>query len=425
MIENDKSTIREFNMPDGNIIKKLTYVMSFVGAGSVLMSAAMGPGTLSSMMIAGSDYGYMLLWIVLLSGVMNGIVAYVGGKAACLSGKNVYEYLGEKINMTFAKVLLSVVLLTWIMVIFSQGSAMLQTVQFLIGTTGPISIIAFIVIEIIAAYVFTHGKNSATKIASVMVTLVSVLFLINLFVVKPGITDVLGGVVPKLPPLSNAIIIAGIIGGSAPGTSAAWYSYGVKDAGWTNPKNLKFIAWDQIYFALLFTVFCIGAYISAAEVLHPAGIQVNSALDAAGALEPIAGSFAKWIFSLGFFGALFTTVGGMCSLFGQGVITLLNMGSDKEYDSSINNSKVKNVIWVGICISILGGFAAKYAMGILVNFLGLLNVGGFVIILALTYFTGSEKHAGKYKNSLITSILCVIITLFNFYSVITYIGKFL
>lgn len=423
-MNNEQTSVREFIMPEGNIFKRMAYIMSFVGAGSVLMSAAMGPGTLTSMLVSGSNYGYMLLWVVLLSGIMNGYVAYIGGKAACLSGKNVYEYFGEKIGVTFSKILLSVVLLTWVMVIFSQGSAMLQIVQFFVGTTGPISIIAFIIVEIIAGYVFSNGKNNVMKIASVMVTIVSVLYLINLFVIKPSIIDTVGGMVPKLPPLSNALIIASIIGGSAPGTSAAWYSYGVKDSGWTNPKNLKFIAWDQIYFALLFTIFSVGAYISAAEILHPAGLQVKNALDAAVALEPVAGSSAKWIFALGFFGALFTTVGGMCSLLAQGFTTLMNLGSSEEYDNSLNNSKVKSIVWVGIALSILGGFAAKYAMGLLVNFLGLLNVGGFVIILLLTYFTGSKKHAGEYKNSLITNILCVLITLFNFYSVITYIIKF-
>lgn len=407
-------------MPKANVFKKMSYIMSFVGAGSILMSAAMGPGTLSSVLTAGANYGYMLLWVVVLSGVMNGMVAYIGGKVACLSGKNVYEYLGEKINPTFSKVLLGVVLCTWFMVIFSQGSAMLNLVQFTIGSTGPISIVAFILIELLAGYVFTQGKNSALKIASIMVTVTSILYLINLIIIKPEASAIVGGMVPKLPPLAQAGIIAGIIGGSAPGTSAAWYSYGVKDNNWTSPKNLKFIAWDQVYFALLFTIFSVGAYISAAAVLNPAGIAVNNSLDAAIALEPIVGSAAKWIFAAGFFGALFTTIGGMSSLASQGISTLFNIEGD-----SLNNTKVKKIIWVGIVVSILGGFAAKYAMGLLINFLGFLNIGGFVIILLLTYFTSSEKHAGEYKNKWYTTLVAAVIVLFNLYAVITYITKFI
>lgn len=416
---NEAPVVREFNMPTGNIFKKLPYIMSFVGAGSVLMSAAMGPGTLTSVITAGADYGYMLLWVVVLSGLMNGGVAYIGGKVAALSGQNVYEYLGEKIHPIFSKILLSIVLITWYMVIFSQGSAMLNLVQFTLGTTGFIAIIGFIIIELLAGYLFTTGKNNALKIASVMVTITSILYLINLFFIKPDPAAIVGGLVPKLPSISEAVIVAGIIGGSAPGTSAAWYSYSVKDNHWVSPKNLKFIAWDQVYFALLFTVFSVGAFMSGAAVLHPAGIPLTDTLSAARALEPLVGSIAKWIFAAGFFGALFTTIGGMSSLASQGLSTLFDLGD------SLNNVKVKRFIWIGITVSILGGFAAKYAMSLLVNFLGLLNIGGLVIILLLTYFTSSKKHAGEYRNKWYTILIGVVIIFFNLYSVVTYIAGFI
>lgn len=419
MKNDDKTIVREFNMPEGSIFKKLAYIMSFVGAGSVLMSAVMGPGTLASVATAGADFGYSLLWIIVLSGIMSGFVAYVGGKVAAVKKVNVFEFISQEISPIFAKVLLAIVLATWYMVIFSQGVAMLDLVKYISGLDGIAALIIFALIVILAGYVFTKGKNNTIKLASAMVTITAVLYLVNLIYVKPDVSSVASGLVPSLPTTASAMVIAAIIGGSSPGTSALWYSFSVKDSRFTSPKNLKYIAWDQIYFTLTFTIFSIGAYLSAAEVLHPAGVEVSSALDAAKSLQPIAGSFAKWVFSVGFFGALFTTIGGMSTIGSYGITSLLNLGE------SLDDKKVKNIVWLGIFVVLLGGLSAGAAMKILVNFIGLLNLGGFVIILTLTYYTSSKKHFGEYRNKWYTTLMCIVITSFNFYSVITYIRRFL
>ncbi len=415
----DDTIVREFNMPEGSIFKRLAYIMSFVGAGSVLMSAVMGPGTLASVATAGADFGYSLLWIIILSGIMSGFVAYVGGKVAAVKKVNVFEFLSQEISPVFAKVLLTVVLITWYMVIFAQGVAMLDLVKYISGLDGMAATIIFILIVVLAGYIFTKGKSSTIKLASAMVTITAVLYLVNIVYVKPDVKSITSGLVPNLPSAASAMVVAAIIGGSSPGTSALWYSFSVKDSKFTSPKNLRFIAWDQIYFTLTFTIFSVGAYLSAAQVLHPAGVEVTSALSAAKSLEPIAGAFAKWVFSAGFFGALFTTIGGMSTIGSYGITSLFDLGE------SLDDKKVKNLVWLGILVVLLGGLVAGAAMKVLVNFIGLLNVGGFIIILILTYYTSSEKFFGEYKNKWYTTLMCIVITLFNFYSVVIYIKRFL
>lgn len=48
MDNNYEGKVRELNMPDKGIVNKIKYLFTFIGAGGMLMSAAMGPGTLSS-----------------------------------------------------------------------------------------------------------------------------------------------------------------------------------------------------------------------------------------------------------------------------------------------------------------------------------------------------------------------------------------
>ena len=94
------------------------------------------------------------------------------------------------------------------------------------------------------------------------------------------------------------------------------------------------------------------------------------------------------------------------------------------WDSLLDNPIVKKLVWLGIATVLIGGFAAEHAMAVLVNFLGLLNVGGFIIITLIVYFTASKKHAGEYANSWGLNLLGLILILAGAYAVSTYIAMF-
>lgn len=413
-----QKNIDEFQLPKGNVFKKLAYILAFVGPASMICSTSMGPGTASSCIQAGSMFGYDLLWVVVLSGIMCGGVAYIGAKTTALSGMNVFDFIKSKIGKIATNILFVVVLCTWMMVIYSQGATMKHLNDLLFGTT--LSPFTFGITLAIIAYLYVSSSNNRIiKIASVMCTIMAVIFFINVFFVKPDFTQLAAGMIPGLPNKEQAIIIAGVIGGSAPGTSAFWYSYSVKNQKWDKPSALSFIKWDQVIFALMFTIFSLGIFLSGAAVLNPAGVQVTSALDAAKAIEPLAGAAGKYIFLLGFWGAVFTTIGGMSTLASYGINSICNISS--------NNSdiKVRRVILVGIVLSLLGGLSGGNAMSLLVNFMGLLNIGGLVIICILTYYTSRKKFAGEYVNKWYTTLMGVVILGFNVYSAWTYIARFL
>ena len=412
--------IDSFQIPEGNFLKRLGYILAFIGPASIITSTAMGPGTATSVVTAGANYGYDLLWVVLLSGLICGGVSYFGGKLTAVTGKNVFEFFREKIGITFSNILFLVVLLTWYMIIFSQGATLKQLNDIMFGQ--QFSPYLFTATLLTIGFIYTSGKNLAIKIASIMCSIMAVIFFINAIYVQPDLTAVARGMVPKIPPLAQAAVIAGIIGGSGPGTSALWYSYGVKDAGWNKIAALKIIKWDQIIFASMFTIFSLGIFLSGAAVLNPAAIKVKSALDAAKAIEPLAGAFGKWVFLLGFWGAVFTTVGGMSMLATYPINGIFNV------EGKLGQGTRRYFVWLGIALAALSGLVpavTKNALPLLVNFMGLLSVGGFVIIGLLTIYTSSEKYMGEYKNKWYQTLLCVIILLFNFYGAIQYVLRFI
>jgi hypothetical protein len=79
---------------------------------------------------------------------------------------------------------------------------------------------------------------------------------------------------------------------------------------------------------------------------------------------------------------------------------------------------------LGIFTSILGGLLAKGSViKLLVNFIGLLNVGGFIIILLITLNLSNKEFTGEYTNKPITTITFWLIVLANFYGVVSYLIK--
>ena len=408
----------EFKIPDGSLIKKMKYIIAFIGPASIITSTAMGAGTASSCVQAGALFGYDLLWVILLSGLMCGGVSFIGAKATSITGMNVFDLIEFKMGKVFAKILFGIVLCTWLMVLYSQGATMKHLNDVLFGE--GLSPYTFTLTILIIGFIYTTGSNNRVlKIASVMCTLMAAIYFINVFYVKPDLGELAKGIIPGIPTAAQAAIVAGVIGGSGPGTSALWNSYSVKAQKWDKPSCISFIAWDQFIFAIIFTIFSLGIFLSGAAVLYPAGIKVTSALDAAKAIEPIAGAAGKYIFALGLWGAVFTTIGGMSTLASYAMNSLLRISENNS------DKKVRRLIYIGIVLTLISGTIKVNVMALLVNFIGLLNIGGFVIILLLTYFTSSEKHAGAYKNKWYIKLLGIIICCFNFYAVITYILRFI
>jgi Mn2+/Fe2+ NRAMP family transporter len=68
-------------------------------------------------------------------------------------------------------------------------------------------------------------------------------------------------------------------------------------------KDLRYERIDVVVGAVLTGVIGLFIVVACAATLHPAGIEVDDAGDAARALEPLAGSLATTLFGLGFLGA--------------------------------------------------------------------------------------------------------------------------
>ena len=67
--------------------KKLLMAILAFGPGIFAIGYTIGTGSVTSMIVAGSTYGMQLLWVLLLSCFFSGILMYVYGNYALISGE--------------------------------------------------------------------------------------------------------------------------------------------------------------------------------------------------------------------------------------------------------------------------------------------------------------------------------------------------
>ena len=69
-----------------------------IGPALVAGVAYLDPGNVASNMTAGAQYGYLLVWVVVLGNTMAWLIQYLSAKLGVVTGKSLPEVLGERIG---------------------------------------------------------------------------------------------------------------------------------------------------------------------------------------------------------------------------------------------------------------------------------------------------------------------------------------
>lgn len=340
--------------PPESLAGKIKYVLVAAGPMAILMSASMGPGSISSLVIAGSDLGYQAVWLAGISGWLAASVYYVGAKVCTITGETPVEVVNRYTHPLVSFVLFLGLLYAWYFVVAVEGNLLAATTEELIPALSPYIVPAVMVQILVIAVIFAGGFDIVKAVLGSLVVFLATVFLVNTFVIGPDPAAIGTGFVPTLLEAGvGEIGFAGIVGGSI-GVGPIWYAYIAKDNDW-GVGELRFMAWDQVvFYGILFSVFSVGIYVSSAATLQ--GVDVEGAVDAAASIEPTAGPFAALLFTIGIWGAVFTTIGGMAAVGAYLVGDLINNLPvyDNEIELSLDDSVVKGITVLGVLSSSVG-----------------------------------------------------------------------
>jgi Mn2+/Fe2+ NRAMP family transporter len=383
------------------ISKALRLFLIIAGPGIIVMVADNDAGGITTYAVAGSSYGYSLIWFVILLGP----VAYVVQEMCVRLGAVTKRGHAEAIFDAFGP------FWGWFSLIDLTLTDFLTIVTEFIGMTTALAIFnipplltVIIVIVLIMAMVM-QGRYWTWEKLVLIFCLLNVIYIPAAFMVHPSVSDVLRhGLIPNFVGGFTGdlfFLLMAVIGT----TIAPWMVFFHQSAVVDKGLQEKDIRWEQVDTAVgSATTVITAAFIIIVTGTVLRGVNIQSAAEAANLLmgtNQYVGTFlAIGLFDAGLLGAICISLASSWAL-----------GEVFGWAHSLNN-KVKQAPWFS-----LFRFVILVAAGIVVLIPGapLVLITLFVQVIAVTLLPATlvflilllnnKELMGKYRNNLTQNIL--------------------
>ncbi len=280
--------------------------------GAAVLFAVLGPGLLAGLSdddppgittysVLGADYGYALIWVVLVSTIALIVFHEVAVRTGVVTGKGLLTLLRERRGPGTARLVAGALILANFGTLCAEFAGLAAGAQLLTGVGRGIAIpVAAVAVGLLVL------RGSFHRVEHVLLALsaVFVTYVVAGLLAGPDWSAAAHGTfVPTLPAGRDAVLaVVATVGTTlAPWGLAFIQSYAVDKS--LTPKDLPYERVDVVAGAVMTGVIAFFVVVACAATLHASGVEIDEAGDAARALEPLAGSAASDLFAVGFLGA--------------------------------------------------------------------------------------------------------------------------
>ncbi len=373
-------------------------IISRFGPAWVISAVAAGPATMASVALAGATFGYSLLWVVVLSGLLACINQYMAAKTGIIAGKGIIRIVEERWGRIWALILmLDALLATWLAAA-ALMKALVRVTGLITGWSTPLWSVVW---AGLLGYLLVRGGYSLLeKVSKLLVALVVLCFMLTAITIQPDLWAMLKGLMPTLPHQNKAaLMMAGIMGGAVHITIIAMHSYTVNQRGWS-AKHLSLAALDTfLSMFVAFGLYSTAIFVTAAAWLHPQHIVVRDAFGMAHALTPVLGPYAGPVFLVGLFAAVLSTI---TPTFMAGGFFLADFFG---WETKVGDKGFTKAILAGCLVSLAGPLLPGGWLIMLVIMLALGLCGTPLIITINLILLNTTSWAGKHTNGILVNIL--------------------
>ncbi|MFT9666684.1 Nramp family divalent metal transporter [Streptomyces rhizosphaericola] len=285
----------------------------YIGPGIVVAATGVGAGDLVATLIAGSKFGYTLLWAAVIGCLVKISLAEAAGRWHLATGRTLFDgwrSLGAWTTVYFA---VYVVIWGFIYGATAMSSSALPIVA--LFPDGPgLKFWAIVTGLIGLAFVWF---NRYAVFEKVMTVLVGIMFVVVVYVAARAVPDVgasFAGLAPVLPD-GSLLYTLGLIGGVGGTITMAAYGYWVNAKGWSNSSWMKVMRLDNRVAYVTTGIFVVAMLVVGAELLHASQIALTSGdrglIDLGKVLEDRFGGATATLFLIGFFATSFSSLIGV------------------------------------------------------------------------------------------------------------------
>lgn len=282
--------------------------LKYIGPGAMVAAAFIGPGTVATATLAGTSFGYTLLWAITFSILSTIILQEMAGRLGTVAKIGLGEAIRLKIKNKTLFVLSATLVISAIFIgnsAYESGNISGAVLGFQ-GIVGEESVIVRILPMIIglaaATLLFIGNYRIIEKSLVILVGIIGCVFLLSAILLQPDFSAVFSNMFIPAIPKGSGLLIVGLIGTTVVPYNLFLHASSTKEkwkSSTTPPKN----SWDTILSILFGGLITMSILITAAAVLNETGETDITPKNLGAQLEPLLGSWSNTFLAFGFLAA--------------------------------------------------------------------------------------------------------------------------
>jgi Mn2+/Fe2+ NRAMP family transporter len=391
--------LRGLRLPPRGVWKWLL----ILGPGLIATSAGNDAGGIATYSSAGAKFGYQLIWVMVLLTISFAVVQEMCTRLGAATGRGLLDLIRERFGIEWTLFAIGII-------VIANGGVTISEFVGIGAATELFGVSRYISVPIAAAalwYLIIFGSYARVEKIFLLMTLVFFSYPIAAIMSKPDWGQVARGtVIPTINFDSDYIfLLVGLLGTTITPYIQVFQQSSTVERG-ASRKRYGQERLDAYFGSIFSNLMSISMIIATAATLYVAGQHdIETAADAAKALQPVAGSAAMVLFAVGLLGA---------SLLAGGVLPLATSYAISEafgIPKGVNLDYRRGKVFFGLFTAfIVLGAAAALIPGVPIFplLVGIQVLNGVLLPIILAFIlilTNDEKLTGNLKNTAKTNVL--------------------
>lgn len=383
-------------------VSRVGVFLSILGPGLITANADNDASGIYGYSLAGAQYRYSMLWVLLLSTIALGVAQEMCARMGAVTGKGLADLIREEYGVKVTFVAMLALLVANFATTVSEFAGILAAVQLFVGPSARLW--ALPLVTGVIWWLVSRGTYRRLERVLLAASSIYLLYIVSAYLAHPDWREVLTETfVPNLktimPVGSYVFMVINVVGTTITPWGQFYVQSAVRDKGirseqYSNTRTDVLFGAFFTNFIAFFIVVCCGA------TLYAAGIhQVDDAGQVARALAPLAGPLATALFAIGLFNA---------SCFGAITVPLSTAYAVTEalgWESGVGR-RTKQAPLFGVTFTVLIVIGAALVMFfpthlslliILPNIVGAVLLP--VILILMLRLSNTRRLMGDYANS--------------------------
>ncbi len=280
--------------------RRLLVFFTVMGPGIITASVDQDAGGITTYSVAGAQYGYSLLWSLPFIVLALAVIQEMGTRMGVVTGRGLADLIRERFGLRVTLLCMAVLVLANLANTASEFAGVAASLEiFSIGRHWSVPLTAVLVFGLVI-----QGTYRAVERIFLVASALYAVYIVSAFLAQPPWGVILRQTVHPTFSLQGGYLttLITIVGT----TIAPWMQFYLQSSIVDKGVRLRDLRWarlDAYVGSMVAGLIAFFIIVACGATLFPNGVRVETAKDAALALEPFAGQYATVLFAFGLLNA--------------------------------------------------------------------------------------------------------------------------